>query len=477
MMVKTWQMRLLPIAPFLIPLTVALQVAPARSTKQRATALTLRSVPNSFDTLTSGLASIFRLPNGVSVVVRDSNESDPSNAEQKQQPQLTLFDIENNDNCRLVRERLTELDLNFKVVPSTPNSKVFLDPTHKYALAPGTIIPTLRVVGDNPQEVIVSGAPNIVEYLDRKFSSAIDDDATIVAQENQGEESSSSFKEQAKIVLSKVGNTAASWMRAGRGCRVSPAASDSANLLDSSLVLYSYEGNQFCRLVREVLTELDIAYELRSAGKGSPRRAELAEKTGGSTQCPCLIDMNTSEVIQESADIVQYLYSTYGKYTPPNELLQFASDTILPLFRSSFAALTRLQAGAKDPEYEALLGKASTEIAFEKASGLVVVYTYELSPFSWETKLLLDRLNVDYLEISLGKEWFPGFINEGGALKRAALLATTGQSSLPHIFIGGRSIGGLFDGNPGLVTSLSDGSFWTLLEEAKKSQNLIGSFE
>ena len=81
------------------------------------------------------------------------------------------------------------------------------------------------------------------------------------------------------------------------------------------------------------------------------------------------------------------------------------------------------------------------------------------------------------MEISLGKEWFHGFIDERGALKRAALLAMTGQSSLPHIFIGGSSIGGLFDGKPGLVSSLNNGSFWNLLKDAKESQTLIGSFE
>jgi glutaredoxin len=54
---------------------------------------------------------------------------------------------------------------------------------------------------------------------------------------------------------------------------------------------------------------------------------------------------------------------------------------------------------------------------------------------------LLDRLNVKYKEISLGKESIPGLINQGGAQKRAALLSMTGQSSLPHIFVGGKWIG------------------------------------
>ena len=380
---KRLHLRLVFFAILLTPTTTALQVAPLSNRLHRATALTLKSVPNSFDTLTSGLSSIFRLPHGVTVIVGSGSVSDPSN---KYQQQLTLHDIENDDNCRLVRERLTELDLNFKVVPSAPNSKVFVDPAYKYALKPGTIIPILHVAGDE-KKLTVIGASNIVEYLDRTFleSGTYDDDPPVDNEEPDAT-SSSVFEQQAKSLLADVSNAVASWMRAGRGCRVSPAASDSAQLLESSLVLYSYEGNQFCRLVREVLTELDLVYELRSVGKGSPRRDELAQLTGGSTQCPCLIDMNTSQTIQESADIVQYLYSTYGKYTPPNEILQFTSDKILPLVRSAFAALTLLQAGSKDPDYEDRLGNASTEIVLEKASAPVVIYTYELSLFSWETK-------------------------------------------------------------------------------------------
>jgi hypothetical protein len=43
------------------------------------------------------------------------------------------------------------------------------------------------------------------------------------------------------------------------------------------------------------MAELDLVYELRSAGKQSPRREELASITGGSSQCPFLIDPNTGE--------------------------------------------------------------------------------------------------------------------------------------------------------------------------------------
>ena len=79
------------------------------------------------------------------------------------------------------------------------------------------------------------------------------------------------------------------------------------------LELYSYEGNQFCRLVREVLCELDLPYELRSTGKGSSRREELKELSGKTT-APYLIDPNSGTAMGESADIVKYLLSTYSSY-------------------------------------------------------------------------------------------------------------------------------------------------------------------
>ena len=49
----------------------------------------------------------------------------------------------------------------------------------------------------------------------------------------------------------------------------------------SPLRLYSYDGNQFCRLVREVLCECDLPYELRSTGKaahGVPSYARSAAR-------------------------------------------------------------------------------------------------------------------------------------------------------------------------------------------------------
>ena len=167
--------------------------------------------------------------------------------------------------------------------------------------------------------------------------------------------------------------------------------------------------------------------------------------------------------MSESADIIQYLYNTYALWTPPSEILQWASKFVMASAKPIFGALAPLQAGSKsleESQYQAAIESAKKEIEAEiNVDSPVVVYTYELSPFSSETTELLRRMNVDFKEISLGKEWIPGLLAPGGAEKRAALLDMTGQSSLPHIFIGGQPIGGLYSGNPGLLPMLESGEF------------------
>ena len=147
------------------------------------------------------------------------------------------------------------------------------------------------------------------------------------------------------------------------------------------MVLYSYEGNQFCRLVREVLTELDITYELRSAGKQSPRRDELAIITGGSTQCPYIIDPNTGVQMAESKDIIEYLYTNYSLWTPPSELLRSVSNVVLPLLTPLYKVIAPLQAGSStedEDEYIANIAEAKADIYEEISSKPVVICKYWL---------------------------------------------------------------------------------------------------
>ena len=422
------------------------------------------SVPNGLDTLTSGLASIARLPYGVTV---------SENAIGQDSRLVQLYDIENSRDCRLVRERITELDLVVeKVIPATPNSRVFVEESYEYALPAGTTVPRL-VVMEGSTEKVVEGSSKILSYLDDTYSVA-SDSADTASSDDELEEA----KDQLIKALAGVGLYVSSLLRLGRGQSVAPAASATSTIPiprpEKPLILYSYEGNQFCRLVREVLTELDIVYELRSAGKQSPRRQELAGITGGSSQCPYLIDPNTGVSLFESADIIKYLYNTYALWTPPSEILAAASAVVTPLLKPVYKRLAPVQVGSYNEDkliYKDEIAKAKAEIEKEVSSETVVVYTYSLSPFCTQATELLDSLGVTYKEISLGSEWIPGLISD--PKKRAALGEMTGQTSLPHVFIGGESIGGLFSGSPGLVPSLEEGTLLAKIETTKTLPSVI----
>jgi glutaredoxin len=122
------------------------------------------------------------------------------------------------------------------------------------------------------------------------------------------------------------------------------------------------------------------------------------------------------------------------------------------------APLFSLQARAQ----ASLLGVGEAEL--DQAKGAVdkvlkehgaVLYTYGLSPFSAEAVALLDAAGAAYERVELGPEWF--LLGKEASALRLALLERTGQSSLPHVFVGGEHVGGLFSGSPGLAALSESG--------------------
>lgn len=81
---------------------------------------------------------------------------------------------------------------------------------------------------------------------------------------------------------------------------------------ETMLVLYDIEACPYCRLVREVLTELDLDVEIRPCPKNGQRFRPEAERLGGRQQFPLLVDPNEQERRYESADIIDHLYRHYG---------------------------------------------------------------------------------------------------------------------------------------------------------------------
>ena len=141
------------------------------------------------------------------------------------------------------------------------------------------------------------------------------------------------------------------------------------------------------------------------------------------------------------------------------------------LLKPLFALENKLQArllGAESQDFQA----ARQDIEETISSNHVVLYTYGLSPFSIQAiDLLKDAGCSDFKQVEIGKEWF--LLDKEGSVIRAELLEMTGQSSLPHVFIGGKHFGGIFSGDPGLAALQESGKLQEMLVE----KNAIASEE
>ncbi|KAL7497182.1 hypothetical protein ACHAWT_008102 [Skeletonema menzelii] len=147
-----------------------------------------------------------------------------------------------------------------------------------------------------------------------------------------------------------------------------------------------------------------------------------------------------------------------GVLKPAGKLMKFLS--IL------FKIENKLQAkvlGADESDY----ATARKEIEDTINQNKIVIYTYGLSPFSSETTAVLDEIGADYKNVEVGLEWF--LLDKEKSALRAELLEMTGQSSLPHVFIDGQHVGGLFTGSsdgkyPGLATLKETGVLQSIVD-------------
>jgi glutathione S-transferase len=217
---------------------------------------------------------------------------------------LELYEYEDCPYCRLVREALTELDLDAKIYPCPKRGDRFRPRVKE--LGGKYQFPFL--VDPNTGRQLYESA-DIVAYLRETYA----DRAT----------AGGVLDRPVKVATS----TLATILRGRHGWRARPSKAPA-----QPLELFSFESSPFSRLVREVLSEMQLPYVLRNTGKGhwkdlgppavrdrlhkSPKdtgrnRKVLAERTG-QVQLPYLIDPNTGTEMYESADIIRYLEETYG---------------------------------------------------------------------------------------------------------------------------------------------------------------------
>jgi glutathione S-transferase len=217
---------------------------------------------------------------------------------------LKLYDIENCPYCRLVREALTELNLDVAIYPCPRGGERF----RPEVVARGGKAQFPYLVDPNTG-VEMYESLEIIEYLFETYGMG-----GVPLKWRAG-------------ALQKAASMVASAPRLRRGMRAEPG-----NLPEQTLELYSFESSPYARPVREWLCKREIPYLLRNCGRTElsewvlPRVRELLritpdsqvdnrrylQREEGRVSIPYLYDPNTGTGLFESGDILDYLEDTWG---------------------------------------------------------------------------------------------------------------------------------------------------------------------
>jgi glutathione S-transferase len=216
---------------------------------------------------------------------------------------LQLYEFEACPYCRLVREALTELDIDALIHPSPHGGQRFRPKVAR--LGGKEQFPFL--VDPNSGESMYESA-DIIEYLYQRYG---------------GRRPPTRLMRPIDVSTSVLAGIPR--LRAGANARPSKAPR-------KPLELFSFESSPYSRRVRELLCELELPYLLRSTGKAGWRdlgppvlratlfpgrpvagrtRTELLARAG-KVQVPYLVDPNSRAAMFESARIRQYLRATYA---------------------------------------------------------------------------------------------------------------------------------------------------------------------
>ncbi len=216
---------------------------------------------------------------------------------------LQLFDMEGCPHCRLVRETLTELDLDAVIQPCPKGGDRFRNRARE--LGGREQFPMLV---DSDQGQVLYESRRIRAYLWKTY----------------GRWSVRGFSTLLPIDKGRV--FLASGSRMGRGLYAKPSRRP-----ERLLELYSFESSPYSREVRELLCELQLPYVLRNCGKSSlseyilpaardrlgldyqPRsrnRKALFRETGR-VALPYLVDPNQDTALYESDAILAHLRHYY----------------------------------------------------------------------------------------------------------------------------------------------------------------------
>ncbi|KAB5553005.1 hypothetical protein DKX38_010316 [Salix brachista] len=196
---------------------------------------------------------------------------------------IEIYEFEGCPFCRKVREIVAVLDLDVLFYPCPQNGPTF----RPKVVQMGGKQQFPYMVDPNTGTAMYE-SDDIIKYLVQKYG-----DGSIPFMLSLG-------------LLTTLTEGFAMIGRMGKGSSYTPS-----KLPPKPVELWAYEGSPFCKIVREVLVELELPHIIRSCARGSPKRQILFEKTGH-FQAPYIEDPNTGVQMFESAEIVEYLKATYA---------------------------------------------------------------------------------------------------------------------------------------------------------------------
>ena len=161
---------------------------------------------------------------------------------------------------------------------------------------------------------------------------------------------------------------------------------------EKPLQLYEFEGSPFCRRVREVLTLLNLDYEVYPCPKGGEKYRKIVQEKGGKQQFPFLVDENSGVALYDSQDIIHYLFQHYGKSGKTPQ--KFAHYPQLPVV----ALAGTLVNGAR--------GIWINKKIIDRAAPaeLLELWGFEASPFTRVVRATLAELELPFIYHNVAKE-------------------------------------------------------------------------
>ncbi|TVU04537.1 hypothetical protein EJB05_47650, partial [Eragrostis curvula] len=232
---------------------------------------------------------------------------------------IEIYEFEGCPFCRKVREMVSVLDLDVLYYPCPQNGPTF----RPKVLEMGGKKQFPYMVDPNTG-VAMYESDEIIKYLADKYG-----DGTVPIMLSLG------LLTTITAGLSTIG-------RLGKG-----SSYIASKVPPQPIEIWAYEGSPFCKLVRETLVELELPHLLHrnelnvtflaakcsvrrsvlysalvsltengccSCARGSPRRQEFFQKNG-TFQVPYIEDPNTGVKMFESAEIIEYLKTTYSLYS------------------------------------------------------------------------------------------------------------------------------------------------------------------